>query len=69
MPIIPLALSTHAWALGRGVLQDFGPIDPSKPVKFAFGEPLWVQGRGTEQHRAVIDFIQAKLNSWRDEKS
>jgi 1-acyl-sn-glycerol-3-phosphate acyltransferase len=68
-PIVPLALSTHAWALGRGVLQDFGPIDPSKPVKFAFGAPLWVQGRGTEQHRAVIDFIQTKINAWRDEKA
>jgi 1-acyl-sn-glycerol-3-phosphate acyltransferase len=69
VPIVPLALSTHAWALGRGPFTDFGPIDPSKPVKFAFGEPMWVQGRGTEQHRAVIDFIQAKLNAWRDEKA
>jgi 1-acyl-sn-glycerol-3-phosphate acyltransferase len=69
VPIVPLALSTHAWALGRGLLNDFGPIDPTKPVKFAFGEPMWVQGRGAEQHRTIIDFIQKKIDAWSAEKA
>jgi 1-acyl-sn-glycerol-3-phosphate acyltransferase len=64
VPIVPLALKTDAWAIGRGWLMDFGRIDPRKPVHFAFGEPLWVKGRGTDEHRAVIEFIEGKLNEW-----
>jgi 1-acyl-sn-glycerol-3-phosphate acyltransferase len=64
VPMVPLALKTDAWAIGKGLLMDFGRIDPRKPVHFAFGEPLWVKGRGTEEHRAVIEFIEGKLREW-----
>ena len=36
VPIIPLALSTQAWANGRW-LKDFGGIDPSCPVRMSKG--------------------------------
>jgi 1-acyl-sn-glycerol-3-phosphate acyltransferase len=64
VPMVPLALKTDAWAIGKGLFMDFGRIDPKKPVHFAFGEPLWVKGRGTEEQRAVIEFIEGKLREW-----
>ena len=63
VPIVPVALKTDAWENGR-LLKDVGKIDPTKKVYFAFGEPMWVEGRGTEQHQQVIQFVQEKLSSW-----
>jgi 1-acyl-sn-glycerol-3-phosphate acyltransferase len=62
-PIVPLALSTGAWGLGRK-FSDFGRIDPAKKVRFAFGAPLWVRGRGGEEQQAIIDFIERHLRRW-----
>lgn len=62
-PIVPVALKTDAWGNGR-FLKDFGRIDPSKKVFFAFGKPLMVKDRGDEEHAEVIEFISAKLKSW-----
>ncbi len=66
-PIVPLALLTDAWGNGK-YLNDFGKIDSSKNAYFAFGEPMWVQGRGTDEHQAIIDFISRKLQEWKDER-
>ncbi|HDL18480.1 MAG TPA: 1-acyl-sn-glycerol-3-phosphate acyltransferase [Bacteroidetes bacterium] len=63
VPIVPLALKTDAWGNGKR-LKDFGKIDPAQKVYFAFGEPLRVQNRGAEEHRAIIDFITSKLTEW-----
>ncbi len=67
VPIVPLALLTDAWGNGK-YLSDFGKIDSSKNAYFAFGEPMWVQGRGTDEHQAIIDFISRKLQEWKDER-
>ncbi len=64
VPIVPIALKTDAWGNGR-YLKDFGKIDPSKPVRFAFGKPLWIKGRGAEEHQAIIEFIVKKLEEWK----
>lgn len=66
VPIVPLALMTDAWALGR-LISDVGKIDPSKKVRFSFGDPLTVSGRGVEAHQATLDFILAKLAAWKAE--
>jgi 1-acyl-sn-glycerol-3-phosphate acyltransferase len=63
VPVIPIALKTDAWGLGRK-LKDFGKIHPDKTVHICFGEPLQVQGSGKEEHRIVVDFIRAKLKDW-----
>jgi 1-acyl-sn-glycerol-3-phosphate acyltransferase len=65
VPIIPLALKTDAWGNGKR-LKDFGKIDASKSVKFAFGAPMRVKGRGGEEHQAIIEFIAHKLKEWKD---
>lgn len=63
VPIVPLALRTDAWSNGKR-LKDFGPIDPSKPVHFSFGEPIHVEGRGAEEHQKIIQRIKDKLQEW-----
>ncbi len=68
VPIIPLALQTDAWGIGKP-LSDFGRIDPTKKVRFTFGEPLRVQGRGTETHEAILQFIRQNLRAWEAEGS
>ncbi|NOZ41190.1 MAG: 1-acyl-sn-glycerol-3-phosphate acyltransferase [Planctomycetes bacterium] len=65
VPIIPLALQTDAWPVGS-IISDVGTIDPSKKVRFAFGEPLRVEGRGTEENEAIVQFISEKLRQWQD---
>jgi 1-acyl-sn-glycerol-3-phosphate acyltransferase len=65
VPVVPLAVLTDAWGVGRWI-KDVGRIDPSKKVHLAFGKPLSVQGRGGEEHEAVISFIQRRLEEWRD---
>lgn len=63
VPIIPLALKTDAWPVGK-IISDMGTIDPSKKVYFAFGEPLRVKGRGTEENASIVAFIEEKLREW-----
>jgi len=63
--VIPLALKTDAWQNGR-MFKDFGRIDGSKTVHFAFGKPLKVSGRGKEEQQAINDFIMERLSNWGD---
>lgn len=63
VPVVPIALKTDAWGNGK-YIKDFGKIDPSRKVRFAFGGPLWVKDRGAEEHSAVIEFISGKLKEW-----
>jgi len=65
VPVVPVALKTDAWGVGKLFLKDFGKIDPSRRVHFAFGEPMTVSGRGDEEHEAVVRFISSKLLEWR----
>ena len=65
VPVIPLALKTDAWGNGK-YIKDFGPVDSSKPVHLAFGEPMRVHGRGVEEHEAITHFVEGKLAEWRD---
>lgn len=65
VPVVPIALLTDAWGNGK-YIKDFGKIDPSKKVYFAFGEPMWIQSRGSKDHEAIIQFIRGKLQTWRE---
>jgi 1-acyl-sn-glycerol-3-phosphate acyltransferase len=66
VPVVPIALKTDAWGNGKH-FKDFGRMDPSLPVHFAFGKPLWIKDRGTEEHNKVLQFINDKLNEWREQ--
>lgn len=63
VPIVPIAVRTDAWSNGSWI-KEFGRIDPSLPVKLAFGAPIAVEGRGNDAHRAAIRFISEKLTAW-----
>jgi 1-acyl-sn-glycerol-3-phosphate acyltransferase len=55
-----VALQSSAWSPGN-VFKDFGPIVPSRPVRFAFGAPFTVTGKGNGEHQQVVRFIQEHL--------
>jgi len=61
--IVPIALVTDAWGNGRW-LKDFGRIRPERAVRFAFGRPVTVAGKGNEEHQEVISFIKQHLDRW-----
>ena len=67
MPIVPVALETSAWGLGR-LISDMGKIDNSKKVYFSFGPALYAEGRGSEENKAIIDFISTKIAHWQNRK-
>jgi 1-acyl-sn-glycerol-3-phosphate acyltransferase len=63
VPVVPVAVRTDAWGNGRW-LKELGPIDPSRPVRIAFGPPQAVAGNGHAEHLAVISFIKDRLQEW-----
>lgn len=63
VPVIPLALKTDAWGIGA-LVKEFGRIDPTKKVHMAFGAPITIQGRGNEEHRQIVEFIQQQMQQW-----
>jgi 1-acyl-sn-glycerol-3-phosphate acyltransferase len=63
VPIVPIALKTDAWGNGS-LLKDYGKIDPARPVHFAFGSPLRIRDRGTEEQEEIVSFITKKLKEW-----
>lgn len=66
VPVVPIALKTDAWGVGK-IMKDFGPLDRNKKVHFAFGKPMEIKGRGAEEHRGIIAFIQESLERWATE--
>lgn len=66
VPVVPIALKTDAWGSGT-LLKDYGRIDPSKKVFFAFGKPIRIKDRGNEEHQEIIEFIAGKLREWEAE--
>jgi 1-acyl-sn-glycerol-3-phosphate acyltransferase len=61
--VIPVAIKTDFWGTGKR-LKDLGPIDPKKPIHMVFGEPMSVQGNGSEQHQTIVEFIQDYSRTW-----
>ncbi|WP_148072299.1 lysophospholipid acyltransferase family protein [Bythopirellula goksoeyrii] len=66
VPIVPVALDTAAWGRGKP-FADFGCIDPSRKVRFAFGPAIKVTGRGAVEQEAIVQFLQHHLEEWSDE--
>ena len=64
VPVVPIAIRSDAWAMSKHFVKDLGRIDPSIPVRFAFGAPIPVTGRGTEAQERSVDFIESHLTAW-----
>lgn len=63
VPVVPFALKTDAWGIGK-IVKEFGKVDPSKRVWFAFGEPIMISGSGREEHKFIMEYIMGKLLDW-----
>lgn len=64
VPIIPVACKTDYASCGK-ILKDFGPIDPSKTVKYAIGPILDPNTLSqAELQDACTKFIAGKLTEW-----
>jgi len=63
LPIVPIALKTDAWGIGR-LFKDIGKIDPARRVRIAFGDPIYITGNGRQEHQNIIRFIEKKLKNW-----
>lgn len=63
VPVVPIALKTDAWGIGS-LVKEMGRIDPTKKIHFAFGAPIAISGRGSEEHKQIIEFIQIHLQRW-----
>ncbi|MCF8259317.1 MAG: 1-acyl-sn-glycerol-3-phosphate acyltransferase [Melioribacteraceae bacterium] len=63
VPVVPFALVTDAWGTGK-LIKDFGKIDISKPVKFAFGEHINIETSGNDENQQIINFIETKFIEW-----
>lgn len=61
--VVPVAIMSNAWPNGIKV-KEFGKLDTSKIVRFAFGKPMKVESNGSEEHQAVLDFIKQKFTEW-----
>lgn len=61
--VIPVAIKTDFWGNDK-YLKDFGPINRSKPIHMAFGEPLSIEGSGKEENEFIINFISSHLARW-----
>jgi 1-acyl-sn-glycerol-3-phosphate acyltransferase len=63
--IIPVAIKTDFWGLGK-LSSYLGPIHREKHAHIAFGEPIWVNGSGRDEHQKIVEFIQNHLEIWKD---
>lgn len=61
--LVPVAVRTDFAVVGRW-LRDFGPVDPSRPIRFTAGAPLPPTMPAREQHAACLRFITGMLSSW-----
>jgi 1-acyl-sn-glycerol-3-phosphate acyltransferase len=64
VPVIPIAVRTDAWGNKGFPINYFGRIDPTKPVRMSFGDPIYVHGNGKQEHEIITYFITDKLRQW-----
>jgi 1-acyl-sn-glycerol-3-phosphate acyltransferase len=63
VPLAPVAVKGDFARPGR-LLRDFGPVDPSRPIRFAAGPLLDGSRPPRELHEACLDHITGRLRDW-----
>ena len=63
VPVVPVALKTDFQGNGR-LIKDMGAVDPGKELFIKFGNPMFVEGKGQDIHKKVVQFIVENLKSW-----
>lgn len=64
VPLIPVACKTDFARQGFGPFKDLGPIDPSKPIRFACGPVIDPSTPQREMQDRCIDHIASTLRAW-----
>ncbi len=62
--IIPVAIKTDFWGNSK-IFKTFGKLDRKKIIYMEFGEPLTVEGNGSNEHQKCVNFIKTKLDLWK----
>ena len=65
-PVVPVALKTDAWGLGKKI-KELGRIRPDLPVRFAFGKPIKIIGKGKAERAQICEFIGDRVAKWKKE--
>ena len=61
--VIPVAIKTDFWGFAKRA-KYLGPIDRSKHIHIAFGEPIAVHGPEKDAHQKVTGFIARHIEEW-----
>lgn len=63
VPIIPIAAQTDFMRIGK-VWRDFGPIDPTRPIRFKCGPVIPPSLGAREMHSRSLSFITETMRGW-----
>ena len=63
--IIPCAVKSDFWENGK-YISSMGHLYPERTVYFEFGEAVEIEGAGKKEHRDIVNFIQTKIDSWKN---
>ena len=63
VPLVPIACRTDLARPGR-IVKDFGPIDPSRPVRFSCGPVIPPDTPQREMQEKCIEHIVSALTGW-----
>ncbi len=63
VPLVPIALQTDFIGIGRWI-RDLGPVDPSRPVRFAAGAPLSPDQPARVLHQQCLSFLADRFRAW-----
>lgn len=64
-PIVPLALKTDAWGVGKYV-RNMGYLRPL-PIRYTFFEPIFVRSAtGKEEHALSVRIITEQVQQWHE---
>ncbi len=63
VPLVPIAVQTDFAPMGH-LLRDFGPVDPSRPVRFSAGPAIPPDRPRGERHQLALAFIADRLREW-----
>jgi len=63
VPLVPIAVQTDFLQNGKWI-KDFGPVDPSRPIRFACGPLLPAELGARQAHEQSVAFIGERLKAW-----
>jgi len=63
VPVVPIAVKTDFLQTGKWV-KDFGPVDPSKPIRFFCGPVIPTDQGAKKAHEQSVAFIEGKIREW-----